>query len=302
MFFLNRIFLSSLSIILIITLCFNSPVLAASKQNTSAIFNSALNHLQQQNYQQALVDFTQVIDREDHLVGAAYNNRCLVNLRIQKYVAAETDCTKAIEYNSDNTEAYLNLGLAYYHNGKHHRAIARYQQVIKSDRDDYRAYYNRGLAYFALENYQQAIVDYNSALMSPRLVDTESKTLIYNDRGLTYIMLKQYKRAIANFEQAIALQNHNYTAYFNRGCAHHQQGNYLAAIEDFTQAIELNPDWTQAYVNRSILHHHQGNDRAAFADIKTALKQYQSQGNALSYQKVLELKETMVQSRTIQVG
>lgn len=302
MIFLNRFFLASLALILTITLSFNAPVLAVSEQNSSTIFNSALDQTREQNYQQALIDFTQVIDRQDNLVGAAYSNRCLVNLQLQNYVAAEADCVKAIEYNANNTEAYLNLGLAYFRNAKYNQAIEKYQEVIKRDRDDYRAYYNQGLAHFALQDYHQAILDYNSALMSPCLVDAEAKTLIYNDRGLTYTMLKQYKRAIANFEQTITLENNNYTAYFNRGCVHHCLGNYVAAIEDFTQVIKFKSDWTQAYVNRSVLYHHLGNERAAFNDIQIALKQYQSEGNVLSYQKVLELKKTMVQSRTIQIG
>ena len=299
---LHRVFLSGLSLIVTIALWSNAPVWAVSEGNTSDIFNSGLDHVQQQNYQQALVNFTQVINRQDNLVGAAYSNRCLVNLQLQNYSAAEVDCTTAIEHNSDNIEAYLNLGLTYYRQGEYNQAIAQYQQVIQRDSEDYRAYYNRGLAHFAVENYPQAITDYNSALMSSRGFNRESKSLIYNDLASTYMMLGDFEQAIFNFDRAIALEDHNYNAYFNRGCAHHRQGKYEAAIEDFSHVVQLKPDFTQAYVNLAVLHHQIGQDRAAFTDIDIALQQYQQQGNRLDYDLVFHLKQKLFYSQPSQVA
>ena len=299
---LHRVFLSGLSLIVMIALWSNAPAWAIFERNTSDIFNSGLDYIQQQNYQQALVNFTQVINRQDNLVGAAYSNRCLVNLQLQNYSAAEVDCTTAIEHNSDNIEAYLNLGLTYYRQGEYNQAIAQYQQVIQRDSEDYRAYYNRGLAHFAVEDYPQAITDYNSALMSSRGFNRESKSLIYNDLALTYMMLGDFEQAIFNFDRAIALEDHNYNAYFNRGCAHHRQGKYEAAIEDFSHVVQLKPDFTQAYVNLAVLHHQIGQDRAAFTDIDIALQQYQHQGNRLDYDLVFHLKQKLFYSQPSQVA
>ena len=302
MIVLHRVFVGSLSLIVTITFWFSSPVWAASNENTLDIFNSGLDQIRQQNYQQALPDFTQVIDRQDNLLGAAYSNRCLVNLQLENYSAAEADCNNAIQYNSDNVEAYLNLGLAYYRQQKYPQAIAQYQQVIQRDHHDYRGYYNRGLAHFDLEDYQSAIADYNLALKSSQLINTEQKSLIYNDLALSYMTLKNYDRAVVNFDRAIALASDNYNAYFNRGCAYHRQKNYLAAIDDFTQVVQLEPNLTQAYVNRAVLHHHIGRDHAAFADINMALKQYHNQGDRLAYDSVLSLKQKLFYFQSIQLA
>ncbi len=309
MMVLHRFCLIFLSLMVTIALWSNSPVWAVSDKNTSDIFNLALDRVRQQNYQQALADFTQVIDRQDNLVGAAYSNRCLVNLQLQNYLAAEADCKTALEYIQDNREIYLNLGLAYYRQAKYPQAIAQYQEIIKRDyaahtltaRHDYRAYYNRGLAYFALENYQQAISDYNFALTSSHSLNAKSKTLIYNDLALAYMMLEDYQQAIANFDRAIALEDHNYTAYFNRGCAYHRQEKYLAAIKDFTQVVQLKPNFTQAYVNRAILHHQIGQADAAFTDLEIALKQYQTQGDRLAYDQIVNLKQQLFYSQPSQL-
>ncbi len=282
--------------------CFNTSVIAALPPNIADVFNTGINNLRQQNYQQALADFTQVIESKDNLVGAAYSNRCLVNLQLDNYAAAEADCITAIKYNSDNLEADLNLGLAYYRQGKYQQAIAQYQEIIQRDKRDYRAYYNRGLAYLALNNYQPAITDYQMALMHSPDSNIESKSLIYNDLALAYMMLGEDEQAVFNFTQAIALNSNNYEAYYNRGCAYHRQREYQAAIKDFSQAVQLKPDFTQAYVYRGILNHQIGAIDTAFNDLNLALKQYQNQGDREQYNLVLNLRQQLFYAQPSQLA
>ena len=224
-----------------------------------------------------------------------------LNLQLKNNAAAETDCIEAIKYNSDNLEAYLNLGLAYYRQGKYEKAIAEYQEVIQRNKRDYRAYYNRGLAYLALNDYQLAITDYQTALVYSSDANTESKSLIYNDLALAYIMLAEDESAILNFSKAIALNANNYDAYFNRGCAHHRQGKYQAAIDDFTRVVQLNPNFTQVYVNRAVLRHQIGQTDAAFSDLNIALQQYQNQGDRQQYNLVVNLKQMLFYSQPSQL-
>lgn len=281
--------------------CLNTPVLAVLSQNTADIFNTGVISLRQQDYQRALVNFTQVIDRQDNLVAAAYSNRCLVNLQLQNYAAAEADCTTAVANNSHNLEAYLNLGLAYYRQGKYEKAIAQNGVVIQLDKKDYRAYYNRGLTYLALNNYQKAIADYQTALSFTPDSNFESKSLIYNDLALAYMMLAENERAIFNFDRAIALNRNNYNFYFNRGCARHHQEQYKGAIEDFSQVIRLQPNFTQAYINRGILQYHIGHENIALTDLNIALQQYQNQGDNQQYDLVFNLKQKLFYTRLSQL-
>ncbi len=301
MHILYRVWCYSLSLILIVCCWLDTPVLAVNKSPTSDFFNRGLNHLEQQNYQQALEDFTQVINRQDHLVGAAYSNRCLVNLQLQNYAAAEADCSQAINNNSRNIEAYLNLGLAYYYQGKYSEAIALDQQIIQLDRQDYRSYYNQGLAYFALNNYQSAIAAYQSALLFTSESDLDGQSLIYNELALSQVMLAQESQAELNLNLAIALNENNYHAYFNRGCIYYRQGQYVAAIEDFSQAIRLQPNLAQAYVNRAISQDQTGQKNAAVQDLNIALEQYQQQGDRDSINLVVNLKQKLFYPQANQI-
>ena len=55
-----------------------------SEGNIADIFQTGLNDIHQNHYQQALASFNQVIERQGDLVASAYSNRCLVNLRATK--------------------------------------------------------------------------------------------------------------------------------------------------------------------------------------------------------------------------
>ena len=298
---LQRVLLITWFIILSI-FCFDPPVIAALPINISDTFNAGVNNLRQQSYQQALVDFTQVIENQDNLVGAAYSNRCLVNLQLQNNNTAEADCLTAIKYDSDNLEAYLNLGLAYYRQGEYKQAIAQFQEIINRDEGDFRVYYNRGLAYLALSNHQPAIADFQTALRYSTDSNIESKSIIHNDLALAYLLLGEDEQAILNFTQAITLDSTSYNAYYNRGCAYHRQGKYQAAIADFSQAVRLNPEFTQAYVHRGILHNEIGAVHLAFKDLNLALRQYQNRGNKEQYELVLNLKQQFFYTRPSQIA
>lgn len=275
------------------------PSLAASnyvdRQNASDLFNLGLENVRQHNYQEALDNFTRVIDFDKNFVNAAYSNRCLVHFQLNNYHVAKSDCKIALQRNPDNLEALLNLGLVYYQLKDYSAAIAQYQQIIDRNEQDYRAYYNQGLAYFALQDYQQAVTDYSTALKSPNLTTNADRISIKSDRGLAYLMLANYDKARTDFNEAIHLDPLNEWAYFNRACCHHQQGNYWAAIEDFTQVLQLNPAQTQVYVNRSWLYHQLGLEQAAFKDLNLALQRYQEQEDFIAYQRTIALKEKLKQ-------
>ncbi len=218
---------------------FSSPT--SSNTSINSHFSQGLTSLNQENYQQAISNFTEVINDNNSFIDAAYANRCLAHLQLNNNQAAKEDCYQALTINSENIEAYLNHGIANYRLDNYHQALAAYEQVIERKKDDYRAYYNQGLVHFQLANYEQALNSYNKALEHYHEHQVEGKTLIHYDRALTHLKLDNFSKAIADLTHVIIFNpNHEY-AYAQRGYAYLKLGNHGAAFKHFSEVINLNP-------------------------------------------------------------
>lgn len=181
-------FIFSLSIAFALFHCLPSMALAESwsssitQSGVQDFFKWGVEKIQSGNYQGAIKDFTQAIQRQSNLT-AAYSNRCLAYIQLGDYQAAIEDCTQAATLAPDNTEAYLNRGLAQYRLGNYQAAIQDNNQVIKLNPQEFQAYYNRGITRSVLGNHTEAIVDYNQALHQSSKFSSSLMAEIYNDRG-----------------------------------------------------------------------------------------------------------------------
>lgn len=285
-----------LNLIMILMIVFSLQAQTARAiPETNSLFYLGIENIRSHHYQEALSNFTQVINLKDRFVSAAYSNRCLINLQLGNDQAAKSDCTAALNLNSNNLETYLNEGLAEYRLGNYREAIKQYQEVIQRNKNDYRAYYNQGLAYFALANYGKAIQNYEQALLASDPSSASVQTLIYSDKGLTYFRLGNYEQAIADLNEAIRLNNYNEKAYYNRACVYSKIGEYGVALNDLTTVLLLNSEFTQAYLNRGWIRHQIGLEQGALKDLNTALQQFDQQGNIKAYQQTRLLIEQLHQ-------
>jgi tetratricopeptide (TPR) repeat protein len=288
-------------ITIVLLLCLSvKPAQASLLKNSnlikSELFYQGIEQINNHNYQEALSNFTQIIEEKSDFIGAAYSNRCLVHLQLENNQAAKSDCSAALKLNPENTEAYLNLGLAEYKLGNYDAALEQYQKIIQKNKDDYRAYYNQGLANFAQKNYEKALISYDRALRLSDISSTFEKALIYSDRGLVNLTLGNKERAIADLTEAINWDSNNERAYYNRACAYHKNRNYQEAIADFTKVLQLNPQYAQAYVNRGLLQHQLGLENAAIKDLTTALHYFAKQEQLVAYQETLNLIKKLQQT------
>ena len=99
---------------------------------------------------------------------------------------------KAIELNSEFSEAYYNLGISYERLGKHKDAIEMFKKTIELSPDNPNPYYALGYAY-----YQK----------------------------------KKYKKAIEAFERTVSLQPNNAFAFKKLGSAYLKVGKKDKALE-----------------------------------------------------------------------
>jgi tetratricopeptide (TPR) repeat protein len=158
----------------------------------------------------------------------------------EDYDKAITDFTEAIRLDTENKEAYINRGLAYYLKNDYDQAIEDYTKTIQLDPENMKAYSRRGLAYYFYNEYDKAIADFTKVIQ----FDPKSKT-------------------ISDYTEAIRLDPRNAEAYINRGWEYYLDEDYDKAILDYTEAIRLDPKNAKAYHYRGLAYYWKNdNDRA----------------------------------------
>ncbi|OVE74288.1 hypothetical protein BVX93_00315 [bacterium B13(2017)] len=176
--------------------------------------------------------------------------------------------TKAIEYNSNDAEAYNNRG-----NVK--RKIKDYTGAIKDltiaigiNPEDPVYFFNRANAFKDTnteKNLILAISDYSQAIkLNPNFYQA------YNNRGTIKILLNQFEDSILDFTKTISIHPPHANAYNNRGFALFNLKKYKDAIKDFTKTIQMNPQHVNAYVNRANAKDKLGDKAGAKQDFEKA--------------------------------
>ncbi len=94
---------------------------------------------------------------------AASTDRGVVYLSRGEYDQAISEFNKALEINSQNSEAYKNRGTAYMKKGQYDQAISDYTKVLEINPKDAEVYNIRGRAYYFEGKYKESWEDLNKA-------------------------------------------------------------------------------------------------------------------------------------------
>ena len=197
---------------------------------------------------------------------------------------------------------YLLLGLSYYDQGEHARAIANYSKAIEFAPEYVTAYANRGLSYAMKKDYDRALQDFDRAIeldpsymqayyfraftnqksgklraavddfsMALTLATDEDETAtIYYNRGRVYTDLRGYDSALSDYNEAIRINPEFSRAYFSRGLLHHERKRVDEAIADYSRTISLDNRHARAFFNRGLLYRKSGSDFRAMKDFEAA--------------------------------
>ena len=164
-------------------------------------------------------------------------------------------------------ETWYKTGHQKWLDGDYQGAITDCTKAIELDSDFYLAYLRRGTAYSALSQFEQALQDYN------RVIQLKSDfASAYNNRGNLYTQMEKLEQAFPDYERAIQLMPDNDHYYVNRALAYSRIGQLIKALEDIHIALRLNPDYALAYNNRAAVWMLDKNQVEALKDIKQALK------------------------------
>ena len=180
---------------------------------------------------------------------------------------APADYDRAIQFNPNDAEAYLNQGVAKNKLGQYFAAITDFDTAIRIKPDYAEAYYNRGVAKDNLGQHNAANTDYDTAI---RLKPDLAKD--YLKRGNAKNELGLYSSAIDDYDTAIRIKPDYTEAYYNRGNAKASSGQHAPAINDYNTVIQLKPNFAEGYLNRGKAKENLEQHNAAIDDYDIAIQ------------------------------
>lgn len=167
-------------------------------------------YFKKKEYQKALDDFNKFETLAEDIQDATfYYNKGWSENELEKYSDAAESLKKCVEIDDTFSDAFSELGFAYYELGMNDEAIANYRTAMNLDKE----------------------TDYHPIL---GIAD------VYYDN------LKNYDSAIVYYEKGLQLQKNNKTAYYKLGWCYNDREKYNEAISPLQQALVLDPDYGQA--------------------------------------------------------
>lgn len=231
-------------------------VVRMDMDNYTGLFKRALIYYQKKNYQQAIDDFTFLIDRMD-----TSETQAVFFKGVSYHEKGETAFSSVSTVEGMKAEIYLARAQAYEKIEADTQAMDDYDQAIALQRLDPDYYVKRGLFMADQGNTEAAILDFRRALAIDSLhrlalynltfyvegkeKDKMNKTLYalgdfglaYSKKGYENIQQGRYEEAIADYDSALAITGKNADVLMNRGIAKARVGRYEEAIVDFDTSL-----------------------------------------------------------------
>lgn len=211
--------------------------------------------------------------------------------------------------------AYYDQGKFHYKLGDYKGAIENFNRALLYNPNDANAYVNRGNARYEIaqhssnpnQEYQAAIADFDQALQINPATEQAylSRGIVRHDTAkYSKDVDRSYLAAIADFDQTVRLNPANAEAYVKRGISYHKLAQnsknmlhpgYQEALNDFNQALQLDPRAAEAYMKRGIVRYEIAQSSNtdtkgysnALTDLKQAAKLFLEQSDIERYQETL---------------
>ncbi len=261
--------------------------IADDDKNADFYANRGLAHEKQKHFNDSISDYETALRLAPHHPLATKNLSKVYRLRGKNNydrnddLATIADCTRAIDENKDDGEAYTCRGLAYQRLKKFDgaiedlsKAIVLKHNTIANTNNRGACFRERGEFFYSEEKYESAINDCNSALD-----DNSKDSKAFDLRGRAYTKIDKYFDAINDFTQALKLNPQYISAQNSRGVAYrlwglqqHNLKKYGIAIAKYDLALQDNPVDVEAFYQRGCSYLENNNPIAALDDFSSAEK------------------------------
>ncbi len=197
--------------------------------------------LQREDYQQALISFTEAIScNPNYIIAYAFRGLTFKSLNDE---SAKEDFQVAVRSFPQTGEDYLGRGIAKFQLGDVESSLSDYNEAIRIKPSDHYGYYLRGVAISQLGDYAGSINDYN-VVLHIKSDHVES----YLERGIAKYFLEDHQGASSDLSRAIRLEPQNVQAYYFRGLSNRAVYNPQAALVDFRAIVKLLENQSDTYI------------------------------------------------------
>lgn len=166
-------------------------------QKTEKIFERAKVNLDENNHENALRLFNQVLNREP-THKKALRNKGLIKVLRGSTEEAEEFLLFAIEQQPEDDQLYQMLGTLYHNNEKPAEALKQFKKAVELNSSNAIAHQGLGMIYAQIfGEHRQAITHFSKA------IETNShKANIFFNRGCSYMLLEERSKAKDDFRKA----------------------------------------------------------------------------------------------------
>lgn len=166
-------------------------------QKTDKLFERAKVNLDEDNLENALRLFNEVLNREPSHK-KALRNKGLIKVLYSPMEEAEEFLLFAIDQQPEDDQLYQLLGTLYHNNEKPQKAISQFKKAIEIDPANQIAQQGLGMIYaHVLGEHEHAITHFSKAIEAG-----ESKAELFFNRGCSYMLLDKREQAEQDLREA----------------------------------------------------------------------------------------------------
>jgi len=171
--------------------------------------------------------------------------------------------------NPSTSGEFFNLGFAQQRSGDIDAAIAAYRRAIMLDSEQYDAWNNLGVALLGTDRLADALNAFDAVVASGHADGT-----IWFNRGKTYQALGRYRDAIGEFERAAALEPKHAEAWNELAATYRRFGEYPQAADALLSALRHSPDFPASWYNLACTYALDGQHEAALLCLERAVERH----------------------------
>ncbi|RLD27693.1 MAG: hypothetical protein DRI54_00680 [Bacteroidetes bacterium] len=216
----------------------------ASSQTPKKIYKTGMEFFDSKNYNDAIGQFTKAIELQTDYTDA-YIKRGESYEALKKPQEAADDFRRALAFDSKNVDLYYKTGVIYYNMESDSLAGQMFSEAIRIKKNNLKSY-----PYLILVNLRNQRKD-QALIIAKQWVAQKSYDLSNYYEGMAYDSLAQFTNSLNSYDKAIKYNTKFVMGYIGKARAELNLNRLSGAYADVNRAISLDKSNVEAYILKS---------------------------------------------------